>query len=228
MEVLKFTLSGRTAFFKKPDTNTYVNLTYNHIPRTHLLGIFGSILGYDGYAQTSKKEFPEFYKKLKDLKISIVPKEIYFDSKIQRFNNSTGFASNETGGTLIVREVWLNNPSWDIYVKLDNEEADKIKEFLLRKECEFLPYLGSNDHFANISDVSIESFHKTESKIINSIVYEDDVNIKGARKKIYKEILPIGFNKNKNYIYERFVCTENQMSCLKDIYSNEKVNLVFY
>ena len=49
-----------------------------------MLGIFGAILGYGGYAQKEwKKEkkghpievdYPEFYEKLRHIKVSVVPK----------------------------------------------------------------------------------------------------------------------------------------------------------
>lgn len=84
MEAVKFTLSGRNAFFKKPEVNAYYYFTYSHIHKVALLGIFGAILGYGGYAQKEwKKEkkgqsievdYPEFYEKLRHIKVSVVPK----------------------------------------------------------------------------------------------------------------------------------------------------------
>ena len=54
MEVLKFTLKGKTAFFKMPEVNTYYYFTYGNIHKVVLLGIFGAILGYGGYSQWKK------------------------------------------------------------------------------------------------------------------------------------------------------------------------------
>ena len=51
MEILKFKLSGKSAFFKKPEVNTYYYFTYGNIHRVALLGILGAILGYKGYSQ---------------------------------------------------------------------------------------------------------------------------------------------------------------------------------
>ena len=74
MRVLKFRLSGETAFFKKPDVNTYFYFTYGHLHKIALLGLFGAILGYGGYAQQKKDEmFPAFYERLKNLQLSVVP-----------------------------------------------------------------------------------------------------------------------------------------------------------
>ena len=127
MESLCFTLKGETAFFKKPEVNSYVYFTYGNIHKIALLGIFGAILGYGGYAQKLKQtgkskqleeSFPDFYEKLKQLKIAVSPnaEKGFIRKKIQTFNNSVGYASKETGGNLIVKEQWLEEPSWDIYV----------------------------------------------------------------------------------------------------------------
>ena len=106
-------------------------------------------LGYGGYAQKKwtvpKKgqglveEYPEFYEKLKELKISVVPENQggYIQKKVQIFNNSVGYASDEQGGNLIVKEQWLENPIWDIYIMLDCEEAEKIASALENKQCIF-------------------------------------------------------------------------------------------
>ena len=51
MEILKFKLSGKSAFFKKPEVNTYCYFTYGNIHKIALLGILGAILGYKGYSQ---------------------------------------------------------------------------------------------------------------------------------------------------------------------------------
>lgn len=55
MEALQFTLSGKDAFFKKPEVNTYHYYTFGQIHKVVLLGMFGAILGYGGYAQKSGK-----------------------------------------------------------------------------------------------------------------------------------------------------------------------------
>ena len=130
MEVLKFNLSGKTAFFKIPDVNTYVYFSYGHIHKVAILGMLGAILGYKGYNQMNikgailgykgynqmsrKDYYPEFYDRLKNLKVSIVPKECSLSKKVQVFNNSVGYASYEEGGNLIVKEQWLEDVNWDI------------------------------------------------------------------------------------------------------------------
>ena len=96
MKALKFILSGKTAFFKVPMVNSVCYFTYGNIHKPALLGMFGAILGYKGYGYEITN-FPEYYEKLKDVKISIVPNSEngYFNKKFQQFNNSVGYASQE-------------------------------------------------------------------------------------------------------------------------------------
>lgn len=212
MKVLKFTLGGDTAFFKKPDVNTYYYFTYGCIHKVALLGIFGSILGYGGYNQMSEKDdFPEFYERLKNIKISIVPgsKTGYFPKKIQSFNNSVGYASKEQGGNLIVKEQWLENPSWDIYLQIVDRESEKLSQTIQERRCTFIPYLGKNDHPADISYAVVLEGKEAEGKgYLDSIVPKDCVTLDLDEKEFeidrpfkYEEYLPVSLNKITN-LYE--------------------------
>lgn len=167
MKALCFSLSGKTAFFKKPEVNSYVYFTYGNIHKIALLGIFGAILGYGGHTQKFnemgsllqiEESFPEFYEKLHGLNVSVVPQapDGFIRKKIQVYNNSVGYASKEQGGNLIVKEQWLEDPAWDVYVLLDCEEAIKLSREIQEKRCVYIPYLGKNDHFADITNVCVK------------------------------------------------------------------------
>ena len=175
MEILRFSLSGSTACFRKPEVNTYVYFTYGNIHKIALLGMFGAILGYDGHNQMKgygkerrqgklSEGFPDFYERLKDLHISILP--VYphglIPKKAQSFNNSVGYASREQGGNLIVKEQWLENPSWEIAVLIDSPEAETLKSAICESRCVYYPYLGKNDHMADIKDVRLEEVNEVE------------------------------------------------------------------
>lgn len=132
-------------------------------------------------------DYPEFYEKLKDIKISIVSngKNGYFNKKLQTFNNSVGYASKEEGGNLIVKQFWLENPSWDIYILLDCDEAKKIADYIQNRKAIYLPYLGSNDHLANIMDVEIidiEEKMSSEDETIEILSMIKDSDISEKRK----------------------------------------------
>lgn len=216
MDILRFTLSGKHAFFKKPEVNTYY-FSYGHIHRVALLGMFGAILGYGGYTQqTSSKdipEFPEFYDRLKNIKISVIPNYSCFPNKIVIFNNSVGYASKQQGGNLIVKQQWLENPKWYIYVALDCEEAHKLADSILQKKCVFMPYLGSNDHPADITDAAIIS-----ATVCDSSNHIDSFFEKGTAKidwdeeeespYKYEEMLPYALDSEMNaYEFKKYILT---------------------
>ena len=256
MEALKFTLSGNSAFFKDNVINT-VYLTYGNIHRVALLGMFGAILGYGGYSnqndmlkKKNKKmpDYPEFYEKLKDIKISIVSngKNGYFNKKLQTFNNSVGYASKEEGGNLIVKQFWLENPSWDIYILLDCDEAKKIADYIQNRKAIYLPYLGSNDHLANIMNVEIidiEEKLSSEDETIEilSMIKDSDISEKkknvfsidknSIRDDIYKysEYLPVALSKDLNqHEKEKMTITNMSVTLKKSYYKVEDKNIVFY
>lgn len=230
MKALCFTLKGKTAFFKKPEVNSYFYFTYGNIHKVALLGIFGAVLGYGGYTkqyeQHGKKKvlekgYPEFYEKLSQLKVAITPnaKQGFFQKKVQYFNNSVGYASKEQGGNLIIKEQWLEEPSWDICVLLDCEESDKLAESFRNHKCIYIPYLGKNDHFADILNVHIEEAKEQNSGEgkISSLFIRNNAEIllkKSVRGKIgmtykYQENLPYGLDEWTNlYNLESFVYTD--------------------
>lgn len=253
MQAIKFNLSGKTAIFKRPDVNAYCLFTYSHIHKPALLGILGSICGFKGYnqqkaynnkcLQEKRKsdilEYPEFYEKLKDIKIAIIPKSPIFSTKKQTFNNSVGYA-NSDGGTLIVVEQWLENPAWEIYILLDGSEVtENLKNRLINKDFIYVPYLGKNDHFANITDVEVVDLQKVEnSKKIHSLIFaknvdkteesdddEDETPFK------YMERLPVALCRADNqYELEKFIFTNMDvtLNTTEQIYSYRNKNISFF
>ena len=255
MRIIRFTLSGRTAFFKKPEMNAYYYFTYGNIHKVAVLGIFGAILGYGGYSsyrqmlETKKKRkenkalsesFPEFYERLKDLQISILPNQAkgYIPKKIQVFNNSVGYASKEKGGNLIIKEQWLENPSWDICFLADSKEAENLAEKLLLKKCAYIPYLGSNDHFADITNVHwIDTEQCQMKEVILDCLFPkayleawaaDEFDLDDPFK--YEEKLPYTLDPLTNlYKAENFIYTNYPVELThREGYSFAGKNLVFY
>ena len=238
LETIKFELSSRMAIIKKPDSNeTYYTYTFPH--KIMIYGILGAIIGLNGYNYYSLKkclkedveELPEFYSKLCNLKIAIVPyiDNKNFKKKIQSFNNSVGYTSQEQGNNLIVKEQCLENPKWDIYIMDNNsDEYNKIKEYLLNRKCEYIPYIGKNDHFANIKNVEVFNIEsKSNSEKIDSIFnkdiladYIDDFdemfawNFTGKKDKEYEytEVNPTKLNEKIGYTnFEQFIFTNKSL-----------------
>lgn len=210
LETIKFELSSRMAIIKKPDSNeTYYTYTFPH--KIMIYGILGAIIGLNGYNYYSLKkclkedvdELPEFYSKLCNLKIAVVPyiDNNNFKKKIQTFNNSVGYASQEQGNNLVVKEQCLENPKWDIYIMNDNsDEYNKIKEYLLNRKCEYIPYIGKNEHFANIKNVEVFGIEsKDNSEKVDSIF---DKDILDDYIDDFDEMFACGFSGEKDKEYE--------------------------
>ena len=256
MDILKFNVSGASAFFKKPDVNAYRYLTYGQLHKVALMGLVGAILGLKGYIHQGDNEYPEFYDVLKNIKVAIVPKQkeykAGFNKQMQIFNNSIGFCNkdkDENPTNLLVQEQWLLDVSWDIYIICDNEYIEKLKYMLENKQAKFLPYLGKNDHFANIKDIEyipeVSSVNLNEVTKINSLFDGEKAAIdKTLERKIhsrtdsywdktflYKEFLPYELDKNLCYISKKFVYTDKPIKILDkniDLYRVKNDILYFF
>ncbi|MCL5266789.1 MAG: type I-B CRISPR-associated protein Cas5b [Bacteroidetes bacterium] len=151
-KLISVDLRAQFGFLKKPDTNEGIYLTYNCLHKPALLGILGAIVGLGGYAQAysvNKDLLPEYYQKLKSLKVGIQPLESAkgnYQKTVISYNNSVGYA-NLDGGTLIVQEQTLLRPSYRIFLLLNtNDEIQhQLYQNLLMNESAFIPYLGKND-----------------------------------------------------------------------------------
>ena len=238
MKTLKFNLKGKTAFFKKPDVNIRF-FTYGHIHKIALIGIFGNIMKLGGYNQQGDQSYPEFYEKLKDIKVAIVPHRPSFSKKFQVFNNTVGYASEE--GVLIVEEQWLENVSWDIYLIIRGELEEEIAYRILNSRMKGLPYIGKNDHYADIISPKIIEVHiNDQADKIDSLFLEKDFKLikednwltdNSVGTYLYQETLPIGMEEVANqYIYERFMLTNNKVTPRKavKIYNYNKKDLYFF
>lgn len=149
--LISFDLKAEMGFFKKPDINDGIYLTYNMLHKPALLGILGAIAGISGYQANGI--FPEYYKMFKHLKIGIEPLESdkgNYAKDVVSYNNSTGFASSEDGGNLIVTEQILIKPSYRCFLllNLENEKEKSLYNNILSYNAEFLPYMGKNDFSA--------------------------------------------------------------------------------
>ena len=249
MRAVRFELSGKTAFFKKPDVNTYVYFSYSNIHKVALLGILGAIIGLRGYNK-EETDLPEFLRELRDLKIGIVPShgvndnEAICSKKIQTFNNSVGYASQENGGNLVVKEQWLENPKWTIYLLDDGHSRyNQLREYLVGMKCVYMPYLGKNDHIANICNV--EEIELKEGQVedkIDSLCAKDKLTYIEEKKasimsterfrKIYKyeEKLPVTLDSSTyQYILQSFIYTNKKAKVIDGlVFNSNNKNIYFF
>lgn len=142
---------------------------------------------------------------------------------------------------LIIKEQWLENPVWDIYVLIDCEEAENLAEFLQQGKCVYFPYLGKNDHPADITNVEkvvVEDTILKETfissmflKETGSLIMPDDEDDIEVFK--YAEKLPVALNGYTNlYEYADFCYTNMLVDINNDklykLYKTEDKVLEFY
>lgn len=189
-KLISFTIKAEKGFFKKPDINDGIYLTYNMLHKPAILGILGAIIGLEGYKKNS--ELPEYYKKLNDIPVGIKPvgdEKGNFQKTIITYNNTTGLASNEPGGNLIITEQTLIKPSYIIYLLLDleNENQKQIYDNIKNQEAEYLPYLGKNDYSLWWDKNEVEEYEWENAQDLNNsitvstIFIKKDITIKDSK-----------------------------------------------
>ncbi len=217
---------------KKPDTNEPVYLTFNMLHKPALLGISGAVIGAGGFKE--KGILPEYYIKLQDLKIGIQPlnhENGNFQKTTITYNNTTGMASKEKGGNLMVTEQTLVAPAYRCYFLLNTENESHIllDENLSKYYAEYLPYMGKNEFSVWWENYKCynghEEFSPMDSFKISSIYIKDEP-VEGAKDVqpfvpfftefgntfSYFERLPIGYKdigkKHYQYEYRNFAFTD--------------------
>lgn len=238
MQILKLNLSGRTAFFRQNDFCDFnTSYTYGHIHKLALLGMLGAILGLNGHLYSSitksKEVHPEFYNRLKDLKVAIVPnanKGAFVRNK-QSFINTCGYSKEGSGvnRNLIYIEQWIHNVDWDIYIDLDSictELAEQLKDFIINNKCIYTPYLGKTNHPAHIKDAEVleGSINKASDMIVDSFIKVNKDFVKPSAKSLgmddifeYRENLPFAYGDfDCSYVKCRFQLTNELLEINTD------------
>lgn len=238
-KLVSINIKSDFGFLKKPDTNDPIYLTFNMLHKPALLGILGAIIGEKGFQKHG--EMPEYYKKLKGLKLSIAPLEengkTYhengnFAKTIIKYNNTTGLASEEEGGNLMVTEQALVAPAFKCWILLNlgNETETKLYSYLKENKAEYLPYMGKNEFslwWDNFEEYEYEIFRpeglfRIESLFIKEIPIKDgkfetlfqlDISSTEAANYLYFERLPVCYEETKlfQYEYENFAFTNWQL-----------------
>ena len=219
-KLISFDIQSDFAFFKKPDYNDGVLLSYNMLHKPALLGVLGAIIGLAGYKE--KGQPPEYYNCLKDLLVGIEPLEGKhekgnFKKTSVKYTNTVGYANKD--GNLLVEETMLISPGYRCYLLLSVENIyhNKIYEYLKLGNAEFIPYLGKNEFHAwfndSFNEYEYKSFIPESDFIIKSLfIKEDSIRRRkvGARFSFstmsmankggfcYFERLPIGFDEVLN------------------------------
>lgn len=240
-KIISFDLKADFAFFKKPDYNAGIQLSYNMLHKPALLGILGAIIGLEGYKEKGK--LPEYFEKLRGLQIGILPlnhENGNYQKTVLRYINGVGYANKD--GNLLVDETMLIAPAYRCFLllNLDSEAEKKLYDYLLDKKAEFIPYLGKNEFQAWIENPIEHDFKEFDNEgksfsmdslflksgIIKDQVVEPEINfdfsITGGSF-TYFERLPIGFNEElMQYEMGEFAFTDWKMkasSTIPNLYS---------
>lgn len=148
-KLVSIDLKSDFGFFRKPDANNTINLSYNMLHKPALLGIFGAIVGLEGYKEKGKP--PQYYEVFKNLKIGIEPldhEKGNFQKTVIKYSNTVGYANS--GSTYLTEEATLIKPSYRVYALLDLEDENQhlLFEYLKQGKAEYLPYFGKNEFAA--------------------------------------------------------------------------------
>lgn len=233
-KIISFDIRAEFGFLKKPDINEDIYLTFNMLHKPALLGILGAILGLEGYKE--KDKLPDYYDRLKDIKVGIEP--LYaergnFPKTVVQYNNGVGYASQEEGGNLIIREQVLIKPAFRCYLlnNNNNPSMECLVKHLKLGFAEYLPYLGKNEFslwWENFYEHDAEFFDfEKDYKVATIFMKSDQIVREMVQRRIASpfsriddkyqfmcfEELPIGFNEQL-YQYERrqFVYTNFVLS----------------
>jgi len=234
-KLVSINIKSDFGFLKKPDTNDPIYLTFNMLHKPSLLGILGAIIGEKGFQKHG--EMPEYYRKLKGLKVSIAPLEengkAYhengnFAKTVIKYNNTTGLASEEEGGNLMITEQALVAPAFKCWIllNLENEPVAKLYNYLKENKAEYLPYMGKNEFslwWNNFEEYEFEPLSSNGEFQINSLFIKEEtvkdgkinmrfrpgvLSVTGC-KYMYFERLPIGYIESPlfQYKYKDFAFT---------------------
>ncbi|WP_410879506.1 type I-B CRISPR-associated protein Cas5b [Myroides sp. DW712] len=209
MKIVSIDLYSDFGFFRKPDTNNTINLSYNMIHKPVVLGLLGAILGLEGYRK--KGVLPAYYLKLKDLKIAIEPlnhdKGNFAKTPI-KYTNTVGYANK--GSNFLTEELTLVRPTYRIYLLLDdsNELHLRLLQNLSEVKTEFIPYFGKNEFTAWWTKASYKTYavnerkeEKNEGVKIKSLFIKS-MQVKDNKEEPYVDHLASGNDEvESSYIY---------------------------
>jgi len=246
-KLISIDLEADFGFMRKPDTNDGIAMTYNMLHKPGLLGIFGAILGLEGYQK--RGILPAYYQQLYNLKVGIAPlrdERGNFPKTTIIYTNSVGYANkdkNNAPATFVAYENTLIRPSYRVFVALSDDNPLYI--YLKQGLAEYIPYLGKNefpvwwdpetfqeyelnpfDFDQEYQVISLFCKHGGESSRIN----ESDRNNLGFASMLtkyvesffYFERLPVGFQE-----FETKRGKEYQYQMASFVYSNAKFNSEF-
>lgn len=199
MKVIGFNLSGKYALFTKPYTKNQPQ-SFIIPPKTAIAGMIGGILGCNR---------DEYQEKLKSLKYSVVLRNVskyttrfnLLQGKNASFNYSKNPLRNppERGQRSPTTFELLKNPSWDIFISLEDELLIELQNRIKNSLFEYVPYLGVINAFAKLELFEEIIELKRGVNKIKSFFEFGLVKVKlNEPVKFYSELIPIEFKEKRS------------------------------
>ncbi len=210
MKVIGFNLSGKYALFTKPYTKNQPQ-SFVIPPKTAIAGMIGGILGF---------RRDEYQEKLKNLKYSVVVKNFKkyttrfnllqgknatfgYDRKLNEFVNplikppivGSGRPSKRSPTTFEL----LKNPSWDVFVSMEDELLEELQDRIKKNLYVYDPYLGVANAFAKLD--LFQGIVELE-RGMNTVKSFFELNLVKVRlikpTRFYNELIPVGFESERS------------------------------
>ena len=194
MQLISIDFQSDFGFFRKPETNNTLNVSYNVLHKPAVLGLIGAIIGLKGYQK--KDELPEYYVKLKNVGIGITPlghDNGNFAKTPIKYSNTVGYANR--GTNFLTEELTLVAPKYRVYLLLDElvEEQKQLLENLQKGEAEYIPYFGKNEFAAWWDKESFRIYEFTVPEIIGKSIVIDTMFLKNQILKDNVEQVELDF-----------------------------------
>lgn len=162
-KVIELDIWSRFGCFSKPFSNSGGILTYFIPPKTSIMGMIGSVIGYsfDDFIIDGENCKIHSIEKFNDIKLSIQP---LFSLKTKRvtYNNVSGDSIKN------IHQDVLLNPYYKIYISFPdilNDDETLFVERIKNNQSVFNLYMGKNEFLMNLD---FKNIHNYESFILNN------------------------------------------------------------
>ncbi len=214
-KLISIDLKADFGFFRKPDANNTVNLSYNIAHKPAILGILGAIIGLEGYKEKGK--MPEYYDRLNHISIGIVPlghENGNFQKTVIKYTDTTGFNNKDKDKLPFTRviegEATLIKPSYRVYLLLDfeNENEAKLYEYLQNGFSEFIPYFGKNEHYTwwdkeSFKEYEFQKYDENNDDIFVKTVFIKENIVKDSKAEPVFDMFSFMVEENPYMYFER-------------------------
>ena len=227
-EVISFELSGDYGLFKKPWCNREQQ-SFLIPPKTSIVGLLSAIIGLD------KKEYLEKIS-FSDVKYGVevletITREMHGInfmhgrglSKITKKLSNPYRNPSSKGSISPTRLEYLKNPKYLIYLRLENDLFERLKQFLMEEKCVFPPSLGQTNLFAKICDYKVHNLNIKAISETSCAVPSEFVDVEKLKGKFFTERIPISMDMGRSNPKYLSLTLKNSKSGLIPIKKNKKI-----